>query len=194
MRDRAIPLAATVLSGLLVGFLSGTSNGVPPDGLVDHTVWSATAQYAGGVANSLVVWFWVPFALGRREPASIGWAIALGTVFMVTAFVTHEVHGWLHALPAPRLGAVPPMAHAVLWATLGVAMVGGVIAGATGFLSRTRPMLASVLVLMVAAELVRRPLDSWRSDISAAENTTFALLACAVVVLVARSRTRATDR
>ncbi|MCY9787844.1 hypothetical protein KIK06_28605 [Nocardiopsis sp. EMB25] len=195
MRERAVPLAVTVLSGLLVGFLSATSNRVAPDGLVDHTVWSATAQYAGGVANSLVAWFWVPFALGRLESVSVGRANTWGAVFMATAFVTHDVHTWLHADVASGVGPAPPMASATLWLTLAIAVAGGVIAGTTGFLSRRRPVTALVLALVVVAELARRPLESWRSGISAAENTTFVLLACAVVVgLAARSRAKAASR
>ncbi|WP_017598236.1 hypothetical protein [Nocardiopsis lucentensis] len=87
------------------------------------------------------------------------------------------------------------MASATLWLTLAIAVAGGVIAGTTGFLSRRRPVTALVLALVVVAELARRPLESWRSGISAAENTTFVLLACAVVVgLAARSRAKAASR
>ncbi|MEV2276276.1 hypothetical protein AB0I72_11860 [Nocardiopsis sp. NPDC049922] len=198
MRGRAVPLAVGVLGGVLVGVLSGMSNVVPPAGWVDHTPWSATAQYAAGVANSLVVWFWVPFAIGRRGPASRAGASALGALFMAVAFVTHETHGWLVGHASPGVVPAPPMAAVALWTTLGIAMVGGVVAGLGGFLSRTRPMAALVLVLAVAAELERRDADSWRNGIGAAENTTFVLLACAViaalVVHAARARPETAGR
>ncbi|WP_143831945.1 hypothetical protein [Nocardiopsis sp. CNR-923] len=168
------------------------SNTVPPAGWVYHTPWSATAQYAAGLANSLVMWFWVPFAIGRRGPASRAGASALGALFMAVAFVTHEVHGWLVGHTSTGAAPAPPMAAVVLWTTLGIAMAGGVVAGLGGFLSRTRPMVALVLVLAVIAELERRNIDSWRNGIGAAENATFVLLAGAVItalaVRAARSR------
>jgi hypothetical protein len=174
-------LAFVLISGLVIGTASVSSDHVRPCHLVYCSTYDTLRILLSGVLNDFISWLAMSILLGYLFGNSWNQSVFAGAGFVIFAmsvyFVIPEVSNMNSTGPA--LNLVDRFSWLSEW--LLFSFVGGTVGGFVGFAFRRHPVSMLVFVVFIIVRIGHYGVSSWQNSIGILQNATFLLLAIAAV-------------